>query len=98
MRVVRYDACPVGLCSAWEFGRGQRNEESDREVESERAQHDEEQKEEVLQDQGLGLQDRCVRERLCGRGVVRRRGGEGQLLNARPRQVYVEEQKQDAEA
>ena len=36
-------------------------EEADGEVESEGTQGDEQEEEEVLQDQGLGLEDRCVR-------------------------------------
>lgn len=51
-------------------------------MEGEGAEGDEEQEEEVLQDEGLGLEDLRVGGRR--RGVVGGGGGEGELLDARP--------------
>ena len=62
-------------------------------MERQRAEHDEQQEEQVLQDERLRVQDRGV----C---AGRRRGGcrQAELLDACPCQVDVEEEEKDAEA
>lgn len=99
MGVVRYEFGPPGA-QRWREGGGvERGEETDGDVEGEGAEGDEKEEEEVLQDEGLSLED-C---RVGGRGrggcgsAVGRGAWEGEFLDARPCQVDVEEEQEDAE-
>lgn len=95
--VVRDQRSPRPAQGSREGRRVEAREQADGQVEGEGAERDEEEEEEVLQDQRLGLQDRGVGGCGCGR-VVRRGRGERQLFDARPGQVDVEEEEEDAEA
>jgi hypothetical protein len=94
MRVPRHHAAPQGAQRRRYARGGHRARQTDRQVESQSAEHDEQQEEQVLQNQRLGLQDRGV----CVRRARVRGRGQRELLYARPCQVYVEEEEQDAEA
>lgn len=96
MWVIRHSGRPPRSQRLRELGRIEGREEANGEVKSEGAERDEGQEEEILQHEGLGVQYRCV----CG-GAGGEGGGcawERQLLDARPCQVDIEEEEQDAEA
>lgn len=67
-------------------------------MEGQRAEGDEQQEKEVLQDEWLGLQNGCVGGRVARWCDVRGCWWEEELLDARPGEVYVEEEEQDSEA
>jgi hypothetical protein len=75
----------------WYTFRTQSTQESNRHVKRQRTQRHKREKKQVLKYKRLGLQERCV-----GRAPAAVR--EGEFLDARPGEVYVEEEEQDAEA
>lgn len=98
MRVVRYQVRVPEAKGGWEFGRVETREQADREMEGEGGEGDKEKEEEILEDEGLGLQDCGVGRRWGDVGVVGGRGWERELFDARPGQVDVEEEEENAEA
>lgn len=97
VRVVWYKVRVPGAQDGREFSWVEAGEEADWQVEGQGTESDEEQKEEVLEDEGLCLEDDSIGGRRCA-GAVGGMRREREFLDACPREVDVEEKQEDTEA